>query len=94
MTDDASVRKSCGNFFADLGIENADEYMAKSEPAAEILRIVRRRRLTQGEASKLLGIREPKVSELHSEDRSAVAIRSMRGRSQETSRRPFRVPLI
>jgi predicted XRE-type DNA-binding protein len=64
MSDDTSVHDSCGNVFADLAIENADEYLAKSELAAEILRIVRRRRLTQAEAAKLLGIRQPKVSEL------------------------------
>ena len=64
MSDDTTVHDSTGNVFADLGIENADEYLAKSELAAEILRIVQRRRLTQAEAAKLLGIRQPKVSEL------------------------------
>ncbi len=64
MTGDNIVHDSSGNVFADLGIENADEYMAKSQLAAEILRIVQRRRLTQAEAAKLLGIRQPKISEL------------------------------
>jgi predicted XRE-type DNA-binding protein len=64
MTDDRTVHESSGNVFADLGIENADEYMAKSELAAEILRIVQNRRVTEAEAAKLLGIRQPKVSEL------------------------------
>ncbi len=31
MTDDTAVHDNSGNVFADLGIENADEYMAKSE---------------------------------------------------------------
>jgi predicted XRE-type DNA-binding protein len=64
MTDDVTVHDSSGNVFADLAVENPDEYLAKSELAAEILRIVQRRRLTQAEAAKLLGIRQPKVSEL------------------------------
>jgi predicted XRE-type DNA-binding protein len=64
MTDDTTVHDSSGNVFADLGVEDAEEHMAKSELAAEILRIVQRRRLTQAEAAKLLGIRQPKVSEL------------------------------
>jgi predicted XRE-type DNA-binding protein len=64
MSDDITVHDSSGNVFADLGIENPEEYLAKSELAAEILRIVQRRRLTQAEAAKLLGIRQPKVSEL------------------------------
>ena len=64
MSNDTTIHDGSGNVFADLGIENADEYMAKSELAAEILRIVQRRRLTQAEAAKLLGIRQPKVSDL------------------------------
>ena len=64
MSDDTTVHDSSGNVFADLGIENADEYMAKSELAAEILRIIRRRRLTQVQAAKVLGLRQPKVSDL------------------------------
>jgi predicted XRE-type DNA-binding protein len=64
MTDDIAIHDSSGNVFADLGIEDSEEYMAKSELAAEILRIVQRRRLTQAEAAKLLGIRQPKVSDL------------------------------
>ena len=37
MTDDSNVHNSSGNIFADLGIEDSEEYMAKSELAAEIL---------------------------------------------------------
>jgi predicted XRE-type DNA-binding protein len=58
------VHNSSGNVFADLGIEDSDEYMAKSELAAEVLQIVQKRRLTQAEAAKVLGIRQPKLSEL------------------------------
>jgi predicted XRE-type DNA-binding protein len=54
MTDISTVHDSSGYVFADLGIEDSEEYMAKSELAAEILRIVRRRGLTQSEAGKLL----------------------------------------
>lgn len=64
MNENIPVHKSSGNVFADLGIENSEEYLAKSELAAEILRIVQRRRLTQAETAELLGIRQPKVSEL------------------------------
>ena len=64
MSDDITVHDSSGNVFADLGIENSEQYLAKSELAAEILRIIQRRRLTQAEAGKLLGLRQPKVSDL------------------------------
>ncbi len=59
-----SVSRSSGNVFADLRIPNADEYLAKAELAAQILRIVQRRGLTQAAAGKALGINQPKVSAL------------------------------
>jgi predicted XRE-type DNA-binding protein len=58
------VERSSGNVFADLGVANADQYLAKAELAAEIFRIVRRRRLSQAAAGKLLGVNQPKVSAL------------------------------
>jgi predicted XRE-type DNA-binding protein len=50
------IRRSSGNVFADIKIPNADQYLAKAELAARILEIIRRRRLTQAEAGKILGI--------------------------------------
>jgi predicted XRE-type DNA-binding protein len=58
------VYRSSGNVFADLRIPNADEYLAKSELAVHIFKIVQQRRLTQAAAGKLLGITQPKVSAL------------------------------
>ena len=58
------VHHSSGNVFADLRIPNPEEYLAKAELAAKILKIVRRRRLTQTATGKLLGISQPKVSAL------------------------------
>ena len=62
MTDKIPIQDSSGNVFADLGIENPDEYLAKSGLAAQILRIVQSRGLTQAAAGKLLGITQPNVS--------------------------------
>jgi predicted XRE-type DNA-binding protein len=56
-------RGSC-NVFADLRIPNPEQYLAKAELAAKILKIVERRGLTQSAAGKLLGINQPKVSAL------------------------------
>lgn len=53
-----------GNVFADLGFPNADEMLAKAELAQKIAAIISRRRLTQAEAAKLLGVDQPKVSAL------------------------------
>ena len=64
MARTVPIHDSTGNVFADLGIDNPEEYLAKSELAAQILRIVQGRRLTQVAAGKLLNISQPKVSAL------------------------------
>src|SRR3989304_5561253 len=64
MTKGIEVHRSSGNVFADLELPDAEEYLAKSELAVQIFKIIRRRRLTQAAAGKLLGISQPKVSAL------------------------------
>ncbi len=63
MTKQISHRGS-GNVFADLRIPNPEQYLAKAELAAKILKVIQQRRLTQTAAGKLLGINQPKVSAL------------------------------
>lgn len=58
------VTKSSGNVFADLGISNSEEYLAKAELAYQINSIIERRKLKQQTAAKLLGIDQPKISAL------------------------------
>lgn len=64
MTKAIRFERSSGNVFADLRIPNPEEYMAKSELAVRIFKIVRSRRMTQAAAGKVLGITQPKVSAL------------------------------
>jgi predicted XRE-type DNA-binding protein len=61
---ETSIERGSGNVFADLHVSHPEEYLAKSELAAQILNIVRRRRLTQVAAGEILGISQPKVSAL------------------------------
>lgn len=63
-TNATSIQASTGNVFADLRIPNPEQYLAKAELAARILKIVRQRRLTQAAAGEILGINQPKVSAL------------------------------
>jgi len=63
MTKEA-IHHSSGNVFADLRIPKPEQYLAKAELAAKILKIVQRRGLTQAATGKLLGINQPKVSAL------------------------------
>lgn len=53
-----------GNVFADIGLPNADELLAKAELAIRITDILHRRRLTQIQAAEILGVDQPKVSAL------------------------------
>ena len=55
---------SSGNVFADLGLPNPEEALAKAELAHKIAVIVRGRKLTQTQAAELLSIDQPKISAL------------------------------
>ena len=57
-----SVTEGSGNVFADIGIKDADAYLAKSVLAIHIRKVIRKRGLTQHEAGLILGISQPKVS--------------------------------
>ncbi|UCC31028.1 MAG: XRE family transcriptional regulator [Phycisphaerales bacterium] len=58
------VTASDGNVFADLGVPNPEEALAKAELARRISEIVRARRLTQVQAARILGVDQAKVSQL------------------------------
>lgn len=64
MSEEIEFEMGSGNVFADLGRPDADEMLVKAELVHQISSIVRRRRLTQVQAAELLGISQPKVSEL------------------------------
>ena len=61
---DNHIVESGGNVFADLGLPDADEALAKADLAREIVRLVRRNGWKQVRAAKELGIDQPKVSAL------------------------------
>lgn len=57
-----NARQSSGNVFADLGLPRPDQELLKARLALEIYRLIRQRGLTQTEAGKILGIKQPHVS--------------------------------
>lgn len=59
-----TVETSTDNIFADLGLPNPEEHLAKAKLTVQIIDIIRRRHLTQTEAAEILGIDQPKVSAL------------------------------
>jgi predicted XRE-type DNA-binding protein len=64
--DKASPEITIGsdNVFADLGLENAEEMLIKAKLARQIYVCITDRKLSQTEAAKILGIDQPKVSNL------------------------------
>ncbi|MGH9444894.1 MAG: helix-turn-helix domain-containing protein [Terriglobia bacterium] len=58
------VRVSTGNIFADLGFPNAEREQLKAQLALRIYRLIKQRGLTQAQAGKILGIKQPHVSAL------------------------------
>jgi predicted XRE-type DNA-binding protein len=62
MSDDTKVTPSSGNVFADLGLPNADQLLAKADLAIEISQVIEERGLTQAEAAEIMGVDQPKVS--------------------------------
>ena len=62
--DKIECEESSGNVFADIGLPNPEEHLAKAEITFQICQIIRARKLTQVQAAKLLGIKQPNVSAL------------------------------
>ena len=56
------IEMGSGNVYRDLGFKNAEAMLARARIVAEIVRIIRARRLTQTAAAKVLGLSQPKVS--------------------------------
>ncbi len=57
-----SIQEGSSNVYADLGLAEADEMLVKAQLATKISELIKRRRLTQAKAAKLLGMPQPKVS--------------------------------
>jgi len=56
--------ESSGNVFADLGLKDAEEMMAKARLAGQLALAIRDLGLTQKQAAERMGLDQPKVSAL------------------------------
>jgi predicted XRE-type DNA-binding protein len=59
-----TVETGSGNVFADLGLSNPEERLAKAQLVHCISEIIKERKLTQAKAGEILGIDQTKVSKL------------------------------
>jgi predicted XRE-type DNA-binding protein len=64
MAKAIEIEMSSGNVFADIGLPNREERLAKAELALRIAAAIRARRLTQKNAARVLRIDQPKISRL------------------------------
>ena len=64
MTKPIEVHYGTDNIFADIGLSNPEERLAKAELAWRITETIRARRLTQVRAARILKIDQPKISRL------------------------------
>ena len=74
MTDKIEYEVSSGNIFADMGLANSEERLAKAKLASKIIEISKERRLTQKKMVAFLGIDQPKISALYNGRLSGFSI--------------------
>jgi len=53
-----------GNIFADLGLPNAEEHLLKAGLVVRLGQLIKARKLTQTAAAKLLGVKQPDLSNI------------------------------
>ena len=63
--DETDVIPSSGNVFADLGLPNADELLAKADLARTIRHLIEERGLSQRAAAPIVGASQPDLANLY-----------------------------
>jgi predicted XRE-type DNA-binding protein len=63
--DNKDFEIGSSNIFADLGVSNPEERLAKVKLAMEINSIIKQKKLSQKAAADLLDVDQPKISALH-----------------------------
>ena len=77
LVDGVEVHRGSGNVFADLGLADAEKLKIKTGLVFELTKAMRSRGLTQQEAAKLIGITQPKVSDMMRGDFSNLSERKL-----------------
>ncbi len=62
--EDTEVFVGSGNVFEDLGYADPKLSQAKADLSLQIYQIIKNRKLTQKQAAKIMGIDQPKVSDI------------------------------
>lgn len=64
MSEKIQFEKSSGNVFKDLDLPDTEELFIKATLGFEVFQIIENRKLTQAEAAKVLGVKQPEISRL------------------------------
>lgn len=64
VVTEVPVRKGSGNVYADLGYADPEDMKLKAQLVTQIAAVIRERGLTQEEAAEILGLTQPKISNL------------------------------
>jgi predicted XRE-type DNA-binding protein len=64
MNEDLQVTVGSGNVFADLDLPDSDELLTRAKLGYSVRKILEKRGLKQADIAKLLGIKQPEVSNL------------------------------
>lgn len=62
MSKKLQITESDGNIFADLGIDDADEFYTRACFGVQVMKLLKGR--SQKDAAKLLGVQQPEISAL------------------------------
>lgn len=58
------VQRAQSNIYADIGVKDPEAMLMKAKLAVEVGEIIRRRKLSQTQAAEIMGLPQPKLSEL------------------------------
>ena len=64
MNKQIKFEKGSGDVFEDLDLPDAEELFLKAKLGFEVFQIIEERKLTQAEAAKILGAKQPEISQL------------------------------
>ncbi|MDN5849496.1 MAG: helix-turn-helix domain-containing protein [Nitrococcus sp.] len=68
MSEELELVRGSDNVFRDVGLPDADSEQIKAQLAAEIIRILRERSLTNAAAARQAGIQEADISRIRNAD--------------------------
>lgn len=74
MSEDIEIIRGSGNVYRDLGYPDAEARQMRAELAAEIIGILRNRKLSQRQAADITGLAQPDISRIKNADLKGFTI--------------------